>query len=667
MEIETQKQETEGAADKSRLHHLSPVWRIALRTGAVAVALLAANQAFNANFFIGYALIENRYFYLLLALMLPVTFLLVPAGKWAAQTKVAWYDMIAAGLAFSVNVYFIYHGIRILDLGWEMEAPFNVVVAATILWLLVVEACRRAGGTALAIIVIVVSLYPIYADQVPGPISGFASTFDTTAGYHAMSGESVLGIPLRAFGNLVIGFIIFGAALQSTGAGKFFINFAFALLGHVRGGPAKVAIFASGLLGSMSGSVITNVLTTGVMTIPAMRRTGLSRAYAGGVETCASTGGVLMPPVMGAVAFIMAHFLSIPYIDVAIAATIPSLLYFFGLFVQIDSHAARTGIAGLPREELPTVRETLKEGWHYLLAFALLIFMLLVLKREVLAPYYATPALILLNQMKKDTRWGWREVMDFFDSLSKLFSDLVSILAGVGLIIGALSFTGLAGTLVNDLLYLAGGSPYVLLIMGAVTSFILGIGMTVTAAYIFLAVLLAPALIQGGLDPMAVHLFILYWGMLSFITPPVALGAFAAATVAKSNPMETGFEAMRLGSIIYFIPFFFVFDPAFIFNGTWERGLWVISCAFIGIVFLAGGLQGYLSGFGPLGRSKRLGWPARALCIIGGLLLAFPGGGLVPFSDVEMTVTAIIVLIFPIGLALSCRKQAPAPEAAAPS
>ena len=652
-----QVKDKEEAAGRGRLFHLSLGWRIAIRVGAVVVSLLAANQAFNANFFIGYALIENRYFYLILALMLPATFLLVPAGRWAPKDRIPWYDAVCAVTVAAVNIFFLINGVRILDLGWEMSAPDHVVVASAILWLLVVEATRRAGGMALATIVIVISFYPIYADLVPGPIAGFASSFGTTAGYHAMSGESVLGIPLRAFANLVIGFIIFGAALQHTGAGKFFIDFAFALLGHVRGGPAKVAIFASGLLGSMSGSVITNVLTTGVMTIPAMRRTGLSPAYAGGVETCASTGGVLMPPVMGAVAFIMAHFLSVPYVDVAIAAAIPSLLYFFGLFVQIDSHAARTGIAGLPREELPSVRETLREGWHYLIAFALLVFMLLILKREVLAPYYATPVLILLNQIKKSNRWGWAELLGFIDSLGKLFSELIAILAGVGLIIGALSVTGLAGTLVNDLLHLAGGSPYILLLMGALTSFILGIGMTVTAAYIFLAILLAPALIQGGMDPMSVHLFILYWGMLSFITPPVALGAFAAATVAKSKPMETGFEAMRLGSIIYFIPFFFVFDPAFIFNGTWERSLWVISSALVGIVFLAGGLQGHLSGAGPLGTGTKLEWPARLLCILGGLLLAFPGGGLVPWSDTEMTVAAVIVLALPIGLALSGRNR----------
>lgn len=644
------------AASSGRLPHLPAAWRVLLRVAAVVVALLAANQAFNTNFFIGYALIENRYFYLLLALMLPVTFLLVPAGRWAAQTAIPWYDVLAALLAAAVNIFFLANGLKILDLGWEMSAPSHVWIAAAVLWLLVVEATRRAGGIALAIIVIVISFYPIYADMVPGPIAGFSSSFPTTAGYHAMSGESILGIPLRAFGNLVIGFIIFGAALQYTGAGKFFIDLAFALLGHVRGGPAKVAIFASGLLGSMSGSVITNVLTTGVMTIPAMRRTGLERAYAGGVETCASTGGVLMPPVMGAVAFIMAHFLSVPYVDVAIAATVPSLLYFFGLFVQIDSHAARTGIQGLPRKELPRVRQTLKEGWHYLIAFALLVFMLLVLKREVLAPYYATPVLILLNQIKHQNRWGWKDLMEFIDSLGKLFSELIAILAGVGLVIGALSVTGLAGTLVNDLLHIAGGSPYILLLMGAVTSFILGIGMTVTAAYIFLAILLAPALIQGGLNPMSVHLFILYWGMLSFITPPVALGAFAAATVAGSSPMKTGFEAMRLGSIIYFIPFFFVLDPAFIFQGTWERSVWVISCAAIGIVFVAAGLQGHLSGAGSLKGQGYLEWPARMLCIIGGMLLAFPGGGLVPWSDIQMTIAALVALAPPVTLALINRK-----------
>ena len=518
-------------------------------------------------------------------------------------------------------------------------------------WVLIFEASRRAGGMALAVIVGVVSLYPLFADAMPGPIRGFSYPITTAAGYHAMSNESIVGIPMRAFANLVIGFLIFGAALQHTGAGKFFINLAFALLGHIRGGPAKVAIVASGLMGSMSGSVVTNVMTTGVMTIPAMRRIKLTAPFAAGVEACASTGGVLMPPVMGATAFIMANFLEVSYASVALAAIIPSFLYFFGLFVQIDARAASEGIEGMDPAELPSLRQTLREGWFYIFAFALLVYLLLFLRREMLAPFYATPVLLIINQLfSKNTRWGWKELLAFVDTLTKLFAELVGILAGIGLIVGALSMTGLAGTLVNDLLSIAGGSPMILLVIGAMTSFVLGIGMTVTAAYIFLAIILAPALIATGMNPMAVHMFIFYWGMLSFITPPVALGAFAAASVAKAAPMATGLEAMRLGSVIYFIPFFFVLDPALILVGTISQVLISLSIAIVGVTCFAGAMQGYLIGVGRLRLHERI------LLIAGSIIMPLPGQILIPLEKLQILGLSALAIV-PVALIAFLRQR----------
>ena len=522
-----------------------------------------------------------------------------------------------------------------------------------VFWAVVLEATRRAGGLPIAIIVGLASIYPIFADMMPGPIQGFPSSWSQTAIYHAMSRESIMGIPLQAFANLVIGFLLFGVALQKTGGGKFFINLAFALLGHVRGGPAKVSIFSSGLMGSMSGSVITNVLTTGVLTIPAMRRVGIGRSYAAGVEACASTGGVLMPPVMGATAFVMASFLNTPYSTIALAAVVPSLLFYLGLFVQIDAYAAKHELKGLPEEELPSLKQTLKEGWYFIFVFVLLIWMLFWLRREAIAPFYATALLLVINQILPYQRWGWRDVTDFFSSAGKLFAELITILAGVGLLVGALSVTGLSGTIANDLIYIAGGNPLVLLLMGAVTSFILGIGMTVTAAYIFLAVALAPALIQGGgMNPLAVHLFILYWGMLSYITPPVALGAFAAATVAGSKPMETGLNAMRLGSVIYFVPFLFVLNPALILQGGWQEIALVLAQALVGVVLIASAIQGYLVGIGSLSTQRLLQWPIRLMLIVGGLAFAVPGGGAMPLGHGAMFALSLALTVPALGLAL---------------
>lgn len=625
-----------------------PVGTWIVRFCATTIVLLAINQSFNLGFFVGHALIAMRFHYAIMGLALVMAFLLMPLTKSAADDPPSPLDWVLAAVSVAVCGYFFAYSYDIALRGWEAAPPWHAVLPSFAIWFLALEAGRRAGGAPLAIIVAVMSLYPLYTEYMPAAIAGFGSPPKYVAAYHAMGSESIIGIPLRTFSSLIIGFIIFGAALQKTGAAQFFMGISFGLLGHVRGGPAKVSIFSSGLMGSMSGSVITNVLTTGVMTIPAMKRTGMRGVFAAGVETCASTGGTLMPPVMGATAFVMASFMNVPYSSIALAAIIPSALYFFGLFVQIDARAAQDKLLGLPRSELPSVWQSLKGGWYYLFAFALLIFMLLVMRREALAPYYATPLLILLNQIfSKTHRWKWRNVLDFVDTLAGLFANLVAILAAVGMIVGALSMTGVAATLVNDLLRLAGGSQVILLIMGALTGLLLGVGMTSTAAYIFLAILLAPALVKVGLDPMAVHMFIFYWGMLSFITPPVALGAFAAASVAKTPPMETGFEAMKLGSVIYFIPFFFVFEPALVLSGTWQDTLVAVVLAVIGIGLFSGAMQGYVIGIGSLFTSKFYGWPLRILVIIGAILIALPAGVVTGWSKFEF-LTLAAGLIVPI-------------------
>jgi len=618
------------------------------RIGAGIILLLALNQTFGLGFLVGYTLIDLRFYYSIVALALFSCFLIYPSHGARRHSGPGWYDWAFGIAALVVCGYFFANAFNILQRGWEMAPPDLAIWFSAALWVLVLEAGRRAGGLPLALIVGVISLYPVYTEYLPRAIAGFASSPGYVAAYHAMGSESILGIPLRTFAQLIIGFILFGAALQLTGAGAFFMNLAFAILGKVRGGPAKVAIFSSGLMGSMSGSVITNVMTTGVMTIPAMRRTGIKGTTAAAVETCASTGGVLMPPVMGATAFVMASIMNVPYAEIALAAIIPSVLYFFGLFVQIDAMAGREKLKGLPKEELPKLGKTLMDGWYYIFAFALLIYMLLVMQREALAPYYATPLLLILNQIfNKNHRWGWGDVGKFFDTLASLFANLVAILAAVGMIVGALSMTGVAATLVNDLLRLAGGDAFMLLLMGALTGLVLGVGMTATAAYIFLAILLAPALIRVGLEPMAVHMFIFYWGMLSFITPPVALGAFAAASIARTPPMKTGFEAMRLGSVIYFIPFFFVFEPALVLQGDAMTIITATGFALVGIALFACAMQGYLPLIGPLFPGRWFALPLRIVLLLAAILIALPAEGVAGLSDMQL-VGAAAVLGLPV-------------------
>jgi TRAP transporter 4TM/12TM fusion protein len=652
----------EPAAMEQRYRDLTGFWRLVLIGCAVLAVLISIYQLFNLGRFGGFVAIETQYYFALMAVLLPVAFVIFPAWKGAPADRVPWYDLLLLLAALGVNIYFLYYAAAIVDLGWEYSAPDHIHYAGAVLWILVLEAARRAGGFTVFLVALVLSLYPIYAAYVPSPFDAANEDFGTTVGYHAVSSESIFGIPFRAFANLVIGFLMFGVALQFTGGGRFFLNLAFAMLGHVRGGPAKVAIFASGLMGSMSGSVITNVLTTGSMTIPAMKRIGFQPHYAGGVEACASTGGVLMPPIMGATAFVMATYMAVPYSDIVIAAAVPSLLYYLGLFVQIDCYSARMKLQGLPKAEMPSLKQSLKEGWYYITVFLLLIWMLLWLQQEALAPYYATVLLIVINQIfGGSSRWNWARMIDFVIAVGRLFVELAAILAGIGMIVGSLSLTGKISTLAVELLGLAGGNVILLLLLGALASFIMGIGVTVTVAYIILAITLAPALTQAGLHPMAVHLFMLYWGMLSFITPPVALGAFAAASLAQASPMRTGLEAMRLGSIIYFIPFFFVLNPALILDGTLEQILRVLVTGTIGVVILASALQGYLFGIGDLMTKPAAGWLIRLLLLVSGMLFALPGGEYLPFDNLEMALGGLIAGVPAALLAYYINRKAPVP------
>src|SRR3990172_289408 len=596
---------------------------------AVFVALtlaglfLAINHLFNLRFFVGFVLLENRYLYLLLATFFSCSFLLFPAGK-KTRTRVPWYDVLLFLAAFGSSVYFAWHGERMVREAWEFQAPAFAVGVGVVLWLLLLEGARRTGGLALALILLVFSLYPVYAGWLPGPIAGFSLSFADTIRYQTASVEAVLGIPMRVFGNLLVGFILFGAALHVTGAGRFFTNASMALLGNVRGGTAKVAVVASGLFGTMSGSSVSNVLATGVVTIPAMKRTGFRPEDAAAVEANASSGGGLTTPVIGAVAFVMASILSMPYVNVAFAAAIPAALFFLSLALQVDAYAARKGIRGLPRTELPSVGRTFAEGWFYVFAFLVLVVLLVYLRQEALAPFYATAALFVLAMVRRETRWTVARAGRFIESSGRVLTELVTILASVGLLIGGLTVTGVIGTITTDLILIAGGSLIALILMTAIACFILGTGLTITASYIFLAIMVAPALIQQGMNPVAVHLFILYWAVLSEITPPVALSVVAASSLAGAPVMRSMMEAMRFGAVKYALPFFFIYNPALVLQGATPLVLLeVVLAAVIGLALVAYALQGHLPWIGTLNNNP-LGYAVRLLLIGAGLLLALP-------------------------------------------
>lgn len=656
-------QDPHGAPAESeviRTRRLSGFWRYALLVASAATIFLCLNQQFVLRFFVGFTPLNTEYYYGLVLLMMPFVFVVFPGHEKAALDCVAWYDQLLFGLTVAVSAMLMLSVRSAAELGWEFTgAPEPVVIAGYLMWAILMEGLRRTGGWGLVLSIFPFTLYPLFADSAwLGPLKGTESSAAQASAYHMLSSESLLGIPLQAFAETVIGFLVFGTALMMTGAGKFFINLAFAACGTFRGGAAKVCIFASGLLGMMSGSIISNVLTAGTMTIPAMKRTGFSPTYAGAIEACASTGAVIAPPVMGATAFVMAQFLGVSYGMVALAAIIPAALYYFGLFMQVDAYAARHGLKGLAREDIPSLKQTLREGWYYAFAVALLIFMLLVMKRESHAPFYATALLLLLNQLFNKEKWGWSSVLKFLEVNGKTFVELIGILAGCGLLIGAFSLTGVISSLANDLLTIAGDNVFLLLGMTALTSLVLGLGLTTTACYIFLAILVGPALEKAGLNKVAVHMFVFYWGMLSSITPPVAIASFAAAGIAGAPPMKTGWASMTVGSIIYFLPFFFVLNPAFVLQGDLHESLILVLTAIFGIVFICAGLQGYLFGLGDMRACGNMEWPLRVALCLGGFVLAAPGGGVLAVSNLHMIMFSLLILGPAIGLTWMTSKGA---------
>lgn len=607
-------------------------WNMILLSFTVAGLVLAIIQIFLIK-----PILENAYFYWLLALFLSPVFIFFPARKGRSTGQVPIYDVVFFFATVGFSSYLAYHAWEITHEGWAFMAPFHINVLSVILCLLVLESVRRAGGGTLFVFTSVFATYPIYASVMPGILEGNSLPFWNVAQYHVLSTESIIGIPIQVVATLIIGFMIFGEALTASGGGRFFLDFAFALLGNRQGGPAKVSIISSGLFGTLSGSVISNIITTGSATIPTMKRSGYPGYYAAAVEACASTGGCIMPPVMGAVAFVMASFLGVPYVEVAKAAAIPAVLYYLGLYFQVDLFARKVNLAGIPKSELPRLLPVLKNGVLYPIALAVLIYFLF-LRKEAQSPFYASLALLGIAMLRKSTRLYWADYIQFIKNVGLVLSELVAILAACGFIIGAFSVTGVGASFSREIVQLAGDNAALMLVFGALASFILGMGMTVTACYIFLAIILVPALAKvGSFNIMAIHLFVLYWGIISFITPPVALGSYTAAGLAGANFMRTGLTSMRLGFVTFIIPFFFIYNPALIMQGNLTEILYRSATTILGIFLLAAGFEGYLIKYGRLGVIKRV-----LVCLLG-FLAAMPHF----LTDIiAVAMAAIVAIIF---------------------
>jgi TRAP transporter 4TM/12TM fusion protein len=492
----------------------------------------------------------------------------------------------------------------------------DLVLGALII-LLVLECTRRLMGWALPVITVAALCYALLGDRIPGLWGHFPLDLEQIISYQFLTTEGLFGIPLGVSASFIFVFIMFGAFLVSSGTGEFFINFANALAGHFRGGPAKVAVVSSAFFGTISGSAVANVVSTGSFTIPLMKKIGYRPVFAGAVESVSSTGGQFMPPVMGAGAFIMADMLGVPYLDVCKAAIIPGVLYFFALFWMVHLEAIKTGLRGLNRDELPRFWPVVKGGGHLMIPAFLLVTFLIMGYSPMKAGLWAIIAVWVVSFLKKSTRMNLTAVLNAMEKGATGCLEVALACACAGIVIGCITQTGLGLKFSGLVITAAGGNLILTLVFVMAASLVLGMGLTTSAAYILTVILGGPVLVGLGIHPLAAHMFVFYYACLSCITPPVALAAFAAASISNAKPFATGFESMRLAAVAYLVPYFFVYSPVLIWKGSAEQILLATLTATLGTVALGSGIMGYLL--------NRLNWGFRILLLMAGLGLIKPG------------------------------------------
>jgi TRAP transporter 4TM/12TM fusion protein len=521
---------------------------------------------------------------------------------------VPWYDVALALIAFGAVGFVAVEYPRLVLL--IFSRPIDIWLPGLIIVALTLEALRRATGWALVIIIAVFILYALFGDALPGRLQGRSQSWDLLAGYMALDSNGMLGLPISVAATVVVAFILFGTLLGITGGSQFFTDAAMIGMGRFRGGSMKIAVLASGLFGSISGSAVANVVGTGVVTIPMIKRDGYPAHKAAAIEAVASTGGQLMPPVMGAAAFLMAEFLAVPYSDIVLAALVPAILYYIALFIQADLEAAKLGIRAVSKSEIPQGR-LVARGVHFIAAFATLIYLLFWQGYQ--PERAATWACLVLIATSFAIGYAGRRpsIRAIIGSLSKCghgVTEIILISAASGIVIGVLNVTGLSFNLTYLLVQVGGGSAALLLFLSAIVCIILGMGLPTLGVYVLLAALVAPALVQVGIEPIGAHLYVLYFGMMSMITPPIALAAFAAASIAKAPSMATGWAAMKFGWSAYVIPVLFVLSPTLLLIGETPDIILAVVTAVMGVWLVSSALAGFFSG--RLSTPMRLGFGA---------------------------------------------------------
>lgn len=557
-----------------------------------------------------------------LGLALILTFLLFPWGKRSSPNRVPLIDYFFALISVVVCGYLIYNWTmaseRVTMIG-AMPGLLDLLFGAITIFL-VIEATRRVIGWALPIVAIVFLIYGMVGHLLPGFLSFPRIPISRIIAVNYIATDGIFGTPLGVSATFVFLFVLFGSFLQKVGGGEFFIDLAYSLFGRFRGGPAKIAVVASACFGTISGSGIANVAGTGQFTIPLMKRTGYQPAFAGAVEAAASIGGQLMPPVMGAAAFIMAEILGIPYLSICIAALLPAILYFLAIFIMVDFEAAKTGLRGLTREELPNPRKILKEAWYLFLPIVILIYLLVIQISPMKAAFWSIVAMVgieIVQQWVRKRRVDFRRIWEGLEAGAKGMLIVATACACAGIVIGVVNVTGFGLKFSDFIIDIAHGSLPFILILTMLSSLVLGMGLPTVACYIILAIISAPALVEMGVLPLAAHLFIFYFGIIAAITPPVALAAYVGAGIAGANPMRTGYIACRLGLAAFLLPYMFIYGPPMLMKGNAQDIILAAISGVVGIWALAAGLQGYFL--------QSLAIWQRIILLIAAVLLIKPG------------------------------------------
>ena len=569
-----------------------------------------------------------------LVLIIPLIFIIRSRFGKAREGKIPWYDwlFIAGGLVGAgFPIFFLDQMYEYWDYTY-LDAKGLVLVI--ILFIVLLEGARRVAGWALPSIIFIFTLMTIFQNYLPGDLYGRGYPIDRL-GFNFYGVDGIFGIPLGIASTIMIAFIVFANLVMASGGGEWLSRLAISLTGWATGGIAKAAVLASAMFGSITGSPTGNVATTGSITIPLMKRHGYDPAFAGAVEAVASTGGSILPPVMGAIAFIMAEWIGVPYVEVALAAAVPALIYYIIVFMSVHFEAHRIKLPALPRSELPPVLPILKEGWFYLIPVYVLVHLLIVLRWPPdMSAMVAIPTMIVCSFFgKKEHRLYPKRLFHGLAQGVKAWSTPAIILAAVGMLLAALQLSGLGLSFTRALLNLSGGNLLIALLLIGAASFILGMGLDATPAYITLTVLVGPALVKLGVPVIAAHLYVIYWGLASFLTPPVCLSVYVACGLSGASIWKTGWQAVRLAPAVFVVPIIFAINPALILQGPVTQSIMVAITAIFGSVCIAAGLRGYALGL--------LNWPQRILALGGGIALLWPT---LMISLTGLAVIAIVIV-----------------------